>query len=169
MEKTQHKDKQRLVHTSLEHSDQDDNFRLERYKFILEEIHSLNENIHKYLALYQTLATAIIGGGIGIFVSWRSLKIDAEIAKMAIQGALGLLIMLTLFIITSILATIFSWFDYRKEEVRLLDMVLKPNFRQLPMLRNFWRWSETYVLIFIVVVVIIVFFYIEYQVIPLIR
>jgi hypothetical protein len=141
----------------------------ERYKYILQEIHSINENIHKYLTLFQTLATTIISGGIGIFVVWKSLKMDADAAKAAIQGALVLLIIVTLFIITSIIVSVLSWFDYRKEEVELLDTVIQPNFRKPPKLRNFWRWSETYVLIFIIFIIITAFFYVEYYIIPLVK
>src|SRR5258708_14054402 len=54
-------------------------FKLERYKYILQEIHSLNENIHKYLTLFQALVTAIIGGGITIFLSRKMLRIYASL------------------------------------------------------------------------------------------
>jgi hypothetical protein len=144
-------------------------FKLERYKYILQEIRSLNENVHRYLALYQTLATAIVAGGIGIFVSWKSLKIDVEIARAAIQGSLVLFILLTFFVIFSTIANIISWFDYRKEEVKLLDKIVKPNFREPPSLRNFWRWSETYILLFMIAIVIVLFFFVEYLIIPLIK
>lgn len=140
----------------IQHNDSVSEFRLEHYKYILQEIHSLNNNLNKYLALFQTLATVIIGGGISIFASWRSLKIGANTARAGIQGLLGLLILLTLFITVSIVANVLSWFDYRKEEVELLDQVVKPNYRRPPTLRNFWRWSETYVLLFIIVVVVAV-------------
>jgi hypothetical protein len=52
-------------------------FKLERYKYILNEIHFLNENIHKYLSLFQTLATAVAGGAAAIFVGWR--KFDSRL------------------------------------------------------------------------------------------
>lgn len=150
--------------------DQKDNdFKLEYYKFILQEIRTLNENLHKYLALFQTLATLIIGGGIGIFVSWKSLKLDSATARVAIQGSLILLVLLTLFIALAIIANGLSWFDYRKEEVRLLDEVISPNFRKPPSLHNFWRWSETYVLFFIISIVIAVCIYVENQIIPLVK
>lgn len=43
-------------------------FELERYKYILSQIQHLNEGIHKYLSLFQTLTTAIVGGGVALFV-----------------------------------------------------------------------------------------------------
>lgn len=169
MQKTQHGQKQATTAVAPQITSQDTDFQLERYKYILEEIRSLNENIHKYLTLFQTLAVTIIGGGIGIFVIWKNLRIDANTARTAIQGALGLLILLALFMTASIVANIFSWFDYRQEEVDLLEKAVRTGFRKPPTFRNFWRWPETYVLLFINIVVVAVFFYVEYQIIPLVN
>ena len=144
-------------------------FKLERYKYILQEIYSLNDNVHKYLSLFQTLVTAIIGGGVTIFISWKSLNISAEVARVGIQGLLGLLIILTLFVIFSILAGAFTWFDYRNEEVELLDQAIKPGFRKPPKAINFWRWHETYLLLFIMIVAVVIYIYVQSQIIPLIR
>ena len=77
--------------------DRGPDFMLERYKYILQQIHFLNENIHKYLALFQTLATVIVGGGVAIFISWESLNITADVAREGIRGLLGLLVVLALF------------------------------------------------------------------------
>ncbi len=144
-------------------------FKLERYKYILQEIHTLNDNIHKYLTLFQTLATAVIGAGVLIFVSWQELKISAETARVGIQGLLGLLIILTLFVILSILVGVFSWLDYRREEVELLNEVIEPGFRKAPRIKNFWRWYETYIILFIIIIVSVIYFYVQNQIIPFIQ
>src|SRR5579864_2679270 len=100
---------------------QADDFKLERYKYILQQLHTLNENGHKYLALFQTLATFIVGGGTYLFVSWHSLHISPDVARTSMQGLVGMLTLLTIFILSSLLSGIFSWVDYRQEEVKLLD------------------------------------------------
>jgi len=169
LQKAQRGQKQTPASATPQNTHQDAEFQLERYKHILGEIRSLNENVHKYLTLFQTLAVTIIGSGIGIFVIWKNFQIDANAARVAIQGALGLLILLALFTTTSIIASMFSWFDYRQEEVELLDKAVHPGFRKPPTFRNFWRWSETYVLLFINVAVLVVYFYVQYQVIPLVK
>ena len=140
-------------------------FKVERYKYILQEMRSLNENVHKYLALYETLATFVIGGGVGVFVGWKSLHLSSEVAIAAINGLLFLLLFLALFVIASIVAGIISWFDYRNEEVELLDQI-QPEFRKKPTLRNFWRWNETYLVCFVIVITIFICVYVETQVIP---
>jgi len=72
-------------------------------------------------------------------------------------------------VIISIIGGVFSWLDYRKEEVELLNDIVKPGFRKMPTLRNFWRWYETYVILFIIASVFTIAIYIESQIIPLIR
>lgn len=144
-------------------------FYLERYKYILQEIRSLNENIHKYLTLFQTLATAIATAGVALFVGRQQLNLTPEITKIALQGLLGILVILAAFVVFSIVAGIFSWLDYRSEEVELLNKVVGVGFRKLPKKSNFWRWQETYVLLFVVLVVIIIISYVQSYIIPLIK
>lgn len=144
-------------------------FQLERYKFILGELHSLNENIHKYLTLFQALATAVVAAGAALFVGWRKLEISAEVARITIQALLGLLIILAMFIVLSILSGVFSWLDYRNEEVKLLDNVVAPGTRARPSLGNFWRWHETYLLLFMFVIIIGSFLFTQCIVVPAIK
>jgi hypothetical protein len=75
---------------------------VERYKYILQEIHALNENIHKYLSLFQALATALATAGVAVFVGREQLKLSSDVAGTAIQGLLGLLVILAAFVILSI-------------------------------------------------------------------
>ncbi|GBE92262.1 hypothetical protein [Nostoc cycadae] len=154
---------------SFTKSDLIQEFYLERYKYILQEIRSLNENIHKYLTLFQTLATAIATAGVALFVGRQQLNLTPEITKVALQGLLGLLVILAAFVVFSIVAGIFSWLDYRTEEVELLNKVVGVGFRKLPKKSNFWRWQETYVLFFVVIVVIIIISYVQSYIIPLIK
>jgi hypothetical protein len=118
--------------------------------------------------LFQALTTLIIGGGVSVFVGWKNLAVGADVARAAINGFLILLIVLALFVITSIIAGMISWFDYRNEEVELLDQV-QPGFRKKPKLGNLWRWNETYMVLFVIFVVIFMCVYVETQIIPLIH
>lgn len=149
--------------------DRSKDFKLERYKFILQQIHTLNENLYRYLTLFQALATAIVGGGVAVLVSWQNLKVSVEVARTGIRGLLGLLVILTLFLIINVIIGILSWFDYRQDEVKLLDEVIGNQYRKAPKLRNFWRWYETYFVIFLILVIIAIYIFVENQVIPLIK
>jgi hypothetical protein len=151
-------------------SDPIQNFYLERYKYILSEIRSLNENFHKYLNVFQTLATAISTAGVAVFVGQKQLNLTPEIAKIAIQGLLGLLIILALYVVVSISIGIYAWFDYRKEEVELLNLIFgSRNFRKSPKLGNLFYWQETYIILFIFLAVAVITVYVQGNIIPLIK
>jgi hypothetical protein len=51
-----------------------DAFKLERYKYVLKQIHFLNENVNKYLA--------IVGAGAAVFMSWRKDLYSATILRL---------------------------------------------------------------------------------------
>jgi hypothetical protein len=66
----------------------------------------------------------------------------------------------------SVLAGVYSWFDYRREEVNLLNEVVRPGFRMPPKARNFWRWYETYVVVLMLIIVALAYFFVERVMIP---
>ncbi|MEU4164866.1 hypothetical protein [Actinoplanes sp. NPDC026670] len=126
-------------------------FEVERYKYILQQLGASNENVHRFLAVYQSLATLIVGGGITLFVSYRKWEIPADVAKSGLLALGWLLCLVALFTILMIGANMASWYDYRKEECSLVNSVVDVNFRKAPRLANFYRWHETYIIVFIVV------------------
>ena len=150
-------------------SERGKDFKLERYKYILQQLHALNEGSHRYLLVYQTLATAIIGAVLAVFVAWKDLKIDANAARLGIRGLMGLLTVLTIFVILVIVAGIASWIDYRREEVKLLDTEVEQGFRQPPRIRNFWRWHEIHIILFLILVVIGAYLFIEKNLLAVIQ
>jgi hypothetical protein len=140
---------------------------VERYKYILSEIQSLNENIHRFITLFQTLTTAIVGGGVAFLASWKNFNLTPQIALTIIRSLEGLLTLTTGFIVVSIIIGMVSWYDYRKEETELLDKYIEPGFRKSPRWKNFIRWHETYTIIFMLVFIILVDIFIEQRVVPL--
>lgn len=124
-------------------------FQLERYRYILQQLHATNENVHRYLGLYQTLATALGGGVLLVFASRGSWDISAGTARASILGLLTLLTLVGLFSAMLIVIGILSWIDYRREECELTDELIRPGFRKPPNPRNFLRWHETYIVLFI--------------------
>ena len=42
-----------------------------------------------------------------------------------------------------------TWLDYREEECELTTEAVRPGYRKPPELGNFWRWYETYIVLFI--------------------
>ncbi|MEU3890750.1 hypothetical protein [Streptomyces sp. NPDC029041] len=110
----------------------------------------MNENAHRFLAIYQTLATGLVGAALALFVGYDKWGLSPSTAR---GGVLGLLILTTVvaaFTITLIVVGAISWIDYRNEECDLTESMIGPDFRKRPSPRNFIRWYETYVLSFIV-------------------
>jgi hypothetical protein len=129
---------------------QGNEFRLERYKYILQQIHTVNENVYRFLAIYQALAVALVSGGLTLFVGYRRWNISALVARDGIVGLLVLLTMVAGFTALLVVIGILNWLDYRREECELTDVAVYRGFRKPPSTRNFFRWYETYILLFIV-------------------
>lgn len=127
----------------------EDQFALERYKYILQQIHTVNENVYRFLAIYQTLATALIGGALALFVGYRKWGIQASVARSGEVGLMWLTTVIAAFASMLIIIGMLSWLDYRHEECELTDAAVRPGFRKPPQPRNFLRWYETYIVIFI--------------------
>jgi hypothetical protein len=141
-------------------------YKLERYKFLLEQISFVNENSFRMLTLYQTLATAILGAGVALFVGRSELGIDPETARLGLRSLIGLLLLVTLFVVLSIGAGLVTWIDYRNEEADLLNNEVAPGFRERPKLRNIWRWYESQFALAPVVVFLAVWAFVELFIIP---
>jgi len=63
-------------------------FALERYRYVLQQIHAVNENAHRFLTLYQTLATALVSAALLLFVGYQTWDVAPDTAR---GGVIGLL------------------------------------------------------------------------------
>lgn len=162
-------DEQQQSTTEVPASNSKQSFKLERYKFILQQLNNLNENSYKYLMLYQTLGTAVVGGCVILFVSWKELKIEAYVAIAGVRAAMILLVTLTVCVIFLIIVNVWSWLDFRREEVELVNESMGEEFRKSPTLKNAWRWHETYIIVFLISVAVAVVLLVEYRLVPLIQ
>jgi hypothetical protein len=124
---------------------------LERYKYILQQIHTVNENLYRFLAIYQTLATALVGAALALFVGYRAWHIPAGTARTGVVGLLTLTTVIAAFTVILVVVGVLTWLDYRNEECDLTDKTVFVGFRSRPRTRNVYRWYETYVIAFIAV------------------
>ncbi|MGH1542172.1 MAG: hypothetical protein ACRBHB_17220 [Arenicella sp.] len=154
---------------SSDSTEEIESFRLERLKYVLSQQKFLNEHSHKYVATFQTTVTAIIVAAVAVFMSWRSLSISAEIAKSALRALELLLITVGGFLVLVIITNVASWWDYRKEESKLMNEVIGDGFRDPPSVKGVWRWFETWLLALVLVLVGGAVYYFETSVIPLIK
>jgi uncharacterized membrane protein len=144
-------------------------FALERYRYILQQIHAVNENAYRFLAIYQTLATTLVGAALALFVGYRKWEVAAATARGGVIGLLALTTVVAAFTITLIVVGAFSWLDYRNEECDITDEMVGPGFRKRPRPGNLLRWYETYVLLFITVSVIVMWLIAGLYVLPAMR
>ena len=128
---------------------------VERYKYILQQIHQVNENVYRFLAIYQTIVTALTTAAIVLFVNYPTWNIAPGLARTGVYALVLLATAVAAFTVMMIAVGVMSWIDYRKEECELVQVYLPASFRQLPRLRNFYRWYETYITLFVIVLTIL--------------
>ncbi|MFI5935944.1 hypothetical protein [Actinoplanes sp. NPDC051494] len=119
----------------------------------------MNDNVYKFLAIYQTLATVLVGAGLSLFVGYRKWEIAPAAAKSATLAIVWLLTFVALCTVLLVVVGLLNWLDYRHEECDLTDQIVFRGFRHRPRLNNFFRWYETYIVVFIVGSVIFIWIY----------
>ncbi|MFF7561111.1 hypothetical protein ACFZB4_14140 [Streptomyces pseudovenezuelae] len=124
-------------------------FALERYRYILQQIHAVNENSYRFLGIYQTLATTLVGAAIALFVGYRKWNIQPATARAGVVALLILATVVATFTIALIIVGALAWLDYRNEECDITDEMIYTGFRTRPRTGNLFRWYETYLLLFI--------------------
>jgi hypothetical protein len=122
--------------------------KVERYKFVLSEMGRLNENTHKNTKYLLTIYPALSGAIIALRYTSFGQSVPSGSGPVLAFGVLQLLTMVSAFGVVSVVSDLASWLDYRREEVALITS-MGGDFRQAPKLQNFWRWYETYLVLFI--------------------
>ena len=90
---------------------------------------------------------------IGLFAGWQTLHLNASIAFLSFLLLFALLMLLSIYVVASLVAGIMAWREYSKEEhsLRTLLGAVEPG-GSVKM--SVWRWYESYmialVLLFIV-------------------
>ncbi|MEU7716346.1 hypothetical protein ACGF5H_01430 [Micromonospora chalcea] len=141
-------------------------FEVERYKFILQQLHFTNENVHRFLAIYQTLATSLAAAGVALFTGYQKLGLTAEDARSALVAIMTLISMVAAYTILQVLVGVASWFDYRLEECELTDKTVRDGFRARPNWRNLYRWYETYTVLFILGTIVALWIFATTEILP---
>ncbi|HEX5494201.1 MAG TPA: hypothetical protein VFX70_06475 [Mycobacteriales bacterium] len=126
----------------------------------------MNENVYKFLAIYQAIATTTIGAALALFVWYKRWHIPTAIARRGILGLMWLETIAACFTALLIFIGILAWLDYRREECELTDEAVYTGFRKAPRVRNFFRWYETYIIFFIAASTAAMWFYGTNLIIP---
>jgi amino acid transporter len=142
---------------------------VERYKFILQQLHTVNENVYRFLAIYQTIATVLVGATLTLFVRYEDWHIRPQLARLGVVALLAMVTVVAAFTVLLIVIGAFAWLDYRREECELTEVAVRPGFRRAPEPRNFWRWYETWIVAFIGLSVLVMWIAAATLLLPAIR
>lgn len=142
---------------------------IERYRYILQQINTVNENVYRFLAIFQAIVTALVTAALVFFVSYSKWGIAPSTARTGLRGLLVLITVIAGFTILLIAVGILSWLDYRREECELTAKYFAADFRIPPKLRNFYRWYETFIILLIIVITVLLWVLTEVFLIPKIK
>lgn len=123
--------------------------RLERYKFILAEMGRLNENSHRHTKYFLAIFPALSSIALALKANPGAIVFGKEIAPIVSLGLMQVITMASIFGLVSVASDIASWIDYRREEVRLITS-MGGTFRSDPKISKFWKWYETYLIVFLI-------------------
>jgi hypothetical protein len=137
-----------------------------RYQHILQQIQSVNENVFRFLAIYQALISALAAGQVLLFINHRRWSLSSSVTRISLAGILVLEAIVALFTVLMIVVGILSWLDYRLEECDIADVVVGPGFRKRPSTSNWYRWYETYIILFVLLSLGALWFFVEAWMVP---
>jgi len=130
---------------------------IERYKFIQDKIKHLDNVLHSNISDFIKILMAILTLVSGAFV----LHVK-EVTMISEQGLLilirfssGAIVFVSASYLLMTIANLFSWIDYRKDEVKLLMQFGGSLQRNNPRIKSFLAWQETW---FMIALIGIIFF-----------
>jgi hypothetical protein len=137
---------------------------VERYKYILSKLLFLDDSIYKNISSFSKIFISIITAqGVAIFTNLKSESdIVSDTFRFITSVTPYLVIILCIFYLFLTLANLLSWFNYRDEEVELLEKLNIDLDRKKPSWTSWYRWSETWFIIFMLCTIFTVNFRFEY-------
>lgn len=120
-----------------------DELEVEHYRYVISRIASTNDNTLKIVSAFSAVATLIVTGLVTIGLSFRQLGVEAAQAHQYASTLLALLVLATALTIVVMLVNAAAWYQYRKEETRMLRAHGVD--REPPSLWSMYRWIETYI------------------------
>jgi hypothetical protein len=132
-----------------------DDYWMERHKFVLQQIQISNETPYKILTAFQTLETVVATAVAALMVGYRKWELDPNAAHVSLLWLSLLFTGIAVVSFVLVVVNVANWAQYRREECRVVRQMTGNDLREKPRFRNFYRWSETYILILIVLIVVL--------------
>ena len=122
---------------------------LERYKHLVSQQRQLDLAASELLRLFVKAGVGIVGAGGAILTAKDSLDLSGSAIFLLLDILTFSWWFVGLFTIVGIAAGMFSWVDYRQEEVQLVKAAGAEFSREEPSFRNALRWTETWIVGFV--------------------
>ncbi|WP_252088843.1 hypothetical protein [Pseudomonas sp. MWU13-3659] len=128
----------------------EENFKIEKYKYILARKQALNEVTFKIVAVYQALILALFAGQYAVYTSAGKGTLTPALALQSTYVLFALFVMVSVLILALLVGGVFSWMSYRQDESEIELAVTGVPKRPIA-LADLWRWYETYLVLFVLV------------------
>lgn len=132
---------------------------VERYKHVIEQQRRLDSAATEQLRLFEKGGAAMISAAAAVIGSREALRIEPQLAFDLVKVLMGAFWFLGLFTIAAIAVGMASWWDYRKEEAELANSHTQTQFRVEPKKANFYRWRESWIIMFVTATLLFVQFF----------
>ncbi|WP_417835202.1 hypothetical protein [Thalassospira xiamenensis] len=139
---------------------------LERYKYILDQKRWLNQVSFRLTSMFQLIAIAIFVGQYKVILDHSNGMVSKDIAVSASMVLLLVSVMVSVFGIGMVVSGMFSWFQYKKEEVNI-EILSGDLQSELPKFWNFVRWYESYIIVMMFAFPFCYFFILKSYFLPL--
>jgi uncharacterized iron-regulated membrane protein len=143
-------------------------FLLERYRYVLEQKRQLNGATFRIAATYQALLLATGGGAFAVIERTLNESVPVLFALLCLRALTIFVLLLGAFGALMVASGIVSWLKYRRDEADI-EVQVYSSARPAPVVRNIFRWYETYILMMIVVSSSVAAAVIHFFAIPLVR
>lgn len=130
---------------------------VERYKFILDKIKYLDTRHQDHFNTVLKILMALITFVVAVIMAGIEEKISLIAVEFSISAAGVMLAFTSFFFLFMSIAVSMSWYNYRDEEVELLNKIKCDLNRDMPELtfKTVMRWNETHLMILLTILSII--------------
>ncbi len=128
-----------------------ENFKLEKYKYILARKQSLNEATFKITAIYQVAIAALGLAQYNVMAMLKVSSITLDVASLSSLCLIVMLAILTVLIVALLIGGILAWLKYRYDESEIEREVFGVS-RPSVKLASILTWYETYIILTVVLV-----------------
>lgn len=138
-------------------SDFKEQIALEHYKFILLKIQHLDESLYKNIGFVSKFITTIFSFTIASILLQKADKISPELLNFSLKFTSFIIMFICITFILITIAIVLSWFDYRNEEIALMNKMEIDIGRKSPTFKNIHRWTETWFLIVLISIFVLAY------------